>query len=248
MLRRWAVGLCLGLLCALPVLADVAATVVFASGQPRILAADGSARAVQRGSEMRAGETIETRDGRVQLRFRDGAGMSLQPETSFRVDRFRFGGERVIPDDGVLMTLIKGGLRTVTGWLGKQDRRQYLMRTTVATIGIRGTEFGALLDETGLLVSTYAGRVEVCSDVACQEVAPLESVWVRAPGVRPELRRDGAMRVPDRADVMPEAPVVRETPALPSPAAPAPQPTAPPPSFNYDPQRMQSPATQPSRP
>jgi hypothetical protein len=202
-----------------------------------------------RGSEIHGGETIETRDGRVQLRFRDGASMSLQPGTSFRIDSFRFSGERLISDDGVLMTLIKGGLRTVTGWLGKQDRSQYRIRTTVATIGIRGTEFGAALDESGLLVTTYAGLVEVCSQVACREVAPSETVWVRAPDVRPELRHEAGARALDGAAVIPEVPVVREAqPAPPATPTLTPLPNAPTPYMDYDAPRTQMPATQPNRP
>lgn len=247
MLHRLAAGLCLWLLCSVPAFAGVAATVVFLTGQPWVLAADGASRPMLRGNEIQAGETIETRDGRVQLRFRDGASMSLQPGTGFRVDHFRFGGERTIAEDGVLMTLIKGGLRTVTGWLGKNDRSQYRIRTTVATIGIRGTEFGAKLDESGLLVTTYAGLVEVCSEVACREVAPSETVWVRAPGARPELRHEAGARALDGTAVIPDVPVVREAqPPPPPPVTPLPNATTP--YMDYDAQRMQTPASQPNRP
>lgn len=222
MLHRLAAGLCLWLLCSFPAMAEVAATVVFATGQPLILAVSGASRPMQRGGEILAGETIETRDGRVQLRFRDGASMSLQPGTNFRVDRFRFSGERTVAEDGVLMTLIKGGLRTVTGWLGKRDRSQYRIRTTVATIGIRGTEFGARVDESGLQVTTYAGLVEVCSEVACRDVAPSETVWVRSPGVRPELREESLGGKLSSDGAIPETPIVREVqPVQALPQAPA---------------------------
>ena len=222
MLRQLAAGFCLWLLCSLPAMAGVAATVVFLTGQPQVIAADGRTRSLLRGSEIAAGETIDTADGRVQLRYRDGATMSLQPATRFRIDRFQYSGsERAVAGDGVLMTLLKGGLRTVTGWLGRKERSQYRIGTSVATIGIRGTEFGALLDESGLRVTTYAGLVEVCSEVACRDVAPSETVWVRAAGVRPELREEAGGR-PLRSDgVIPETPVVREVqPMLPPPQAP----------------------------
>lgn len=210
MLRRLAAGLCLWFLSSVPAMAGVAATVVFLTGQPQVVAADGSSRQLVRGAGIVAGETIDTADGRVQLRYRDGATMSLQPATRFRIDRFQFSGERVAAGDGVLMTLIKGGLRTVTGWLGRKDRAQYRIGTTVATIGIRGTEFGALLDESGLLVTTYAGLVEVCSEVGCRDVAPSETVWVRAANQRPELRHPAPATGFQGGGVIPETPVVRE--------------------------------------
>lgn len=226
LLRRLVAGICLWLVCSVPAMAEVAATVVFLTGQPQVIAADGRLRPVARGSGILAGDTIDTADGRVQLRYRDGATMSLQPATRFRIDHFQYNGERVVAGDGVLMTLLKGGLRTVTGWLGRKDRSQYRIGTTVATIGIRGTEFGALLDESGLLVTTYSGLVEVCSEVACRDVAPSETVWVRAAGVRPELRENAPGRRLSSDGVIPETPVVREV--QPAQALPQVPPQMPP--------------------
>ncbi|PKO90501.1 MAG: hypothetical protein CVU18_00660 [Betaproteobacteria bacterium HGW-Betaproteobacteria-12] len=249
MLRRLAVGLGLCWLCSLPALAELAATVVFLTGQPQAIAADGRVRLLNRGGEIAAGDTIDTADGRVQLRFRDGASMSLQPATRFRVDRFRYGGERVIAGDGVLMTLLKGGLRTVTGWLGKKDRTQYRIGTSVATIGIRGTEFGARLDGSGLLVTTYSGLVEVCSEVACRDVAPAETVWVRAAGAPPELREEARDRQLNSEGALPAVPVVREEVTLPVPTQPVPPAVqSPGPNMDYYTPREASPAVQPNRP
>jgi hypothetical protein len=212
-----------------PVLADVAATVVFFSGTPQLTAANGVIRPLKKNDSFSSGETIDTADGRVQLRFEDGASMSLQPGAQFRVDSFRFSGskERVTSGDGVVMTLVKGSLRTVTGWLGKQDRSQYRIGTSVATIGIRGTEFGAALDGSGLTVSTYAGLVEVCSEVGCVQVAPSETVWVRALGSRPELRSSLGGSNFRNGSVIPEAPLNREAIPLQQTITPVQQITQP---------------------
>lgn len=194
MVLRAAIITLLSLFWALPVFAGPAASVVFFSGQPVVVAENGLSRPLVRGADVLAGETIETRDGRVQLRFRDGASMSLQPGTTFRVDRFRYtAGDKVVPEDGVLMTLVKGGLRTVTGWLGKRDRKQYQLGTTVATIGIRGTEYSAELDGAGLVIRTYVGIVEVCSRVGCVDVPGGKEVWVRSLDESPMLRNGGGM-------------------------------------------------------
>jgi hypothetical protein len=75
-------------------------------------------------------------------------------------------------------------------------------------------------------VATYAGLVEVCSEVGCVEVAPSESVWVRALNARPELRR-GAGTGGFKADgAVPEAPVNREVVPVPQPTQPT-QPMQP---------------------
>ena len=149
--------------------AQVAATVVFSSGAVQIVARDGQARAAACGAELNAGETIETDDGRAQLRFVDGAMMSLQPSTRFRIDEFRFTERagQASPEDRGIFSLIKGGFRTLTGLIGKARREQYKVDAVVATIGIRGTDYAAKLGESGLAVTTHGGSVEVCNDGGC---------------------------------------------------------------------------------
>jgi hypothetical protein len=116
------------------------ARVDFAVGNVTAVRPDGRSRALTRGSEIEVGDTVNTQQGRAQLRFQDGAYMSLQPETSFKVDEFRFA-EQGGGKDGIVMSLLKGGMRTITGLIGRANRRNYRLRTEVATIGIRGTEY-----------------------------------------------------------------------------------------------------------
>lgn len=159
--------------------AEVAAGIVFSVGAASIVTPDGQRRPASRGGELLAGESIETGDdGRAQLRFRDGASMSLQPATRFRVDDFRFAGGKGSPEDKGFFTLLKGGFRTITGLIGKGRREQYQVGTTVATIGIRGTEYSANLGTGGLVVTTVSGQVEVCNAAGCVLVNPGESTTV----------------------------------------------------------------------
>src|SRR5690606_22462412 len=62
-----------------------AARVEFVSGEVLAVSSAGAERALSRGAELASGETIRTGDNaRAQLRFSDGAMMSLQPQTEFR--------------------------------------------------------------------------------------------------------------------------------------------------------------------
>jgi hypothetical protein len=125
-----------------PVLSHAAgvARVDFAIGNVTAVRPDGRSRTLTRGAEIEVGDTVNTQQGRAQLRFADGAYMSLQPETSFKVDEFRFA-QNGAGDDGIVMSLLKGGMRTITGLIGRANRQNYRLRTEVATIGIRGTEY-----------------------------------------------------------------------------------------------------------
>ena len=163
---------------------------MFASGAAVIVAKDGRSREAVRGAEFSSGEMIDTADGRVQLRFLDGASMSLQPATRFRIDDFRFVVQdgKASGDDQGIFSLVKGGFRTITGLIGKQRREQYRVDTAVATIGIRGTDYSAQLSEAGLSVSTFGGLVEVCSGAGCLQIGPGETVVVPSRDGRPMLQ------------------------------------------------------------
>jgi hypothetical protein len=116
------------------------ARVDFAAGDVSAVAPDGKRRPLVKGSEVQVGETVSIQQGRAQLRFADGAYMSLQPGTEFKIEEFRFTGKQD-GTESIVMHLLKGGMRTITGLIGRANRQNYKLRTEVATIGIRGTEF-----------------------------------------------------------------------------------------------------------
>lgn len=207
--------------------AQPAATIVFATGNASVLAADGAARRAERGAAVAVGDTVDTADGRAQLRFLDGATISLQPGTQFRVEQFRFAdqGGRAAAEDRVVMRFLKGALRAVSGLIGKQRNEQYRMDTPVGTIGIRGTEYGATLAGGGLSVTTYAGLVEVCNAAGCALVGPGQTLLVADGNTRPRLQGGGQAPTAPGAAV-PELPPAQVSPQLP---APPPQPVTPPP-------------------
>ena len=127
--------------------AQAAAKVDFTIGGATATGADGKPRALQKGSDIFVGDMVDTGKGRVQLRFLDGAQMALQPDTNFKVEEFRFA-QKGEGSDSVVMNLIKGGMRTITGVIGRSNRAAYALKTPSATIGIRGTEFTAEMRES----------------------------------------------------------------------------------------------------
>lgn len=138
--KRSAVGLAVAALFPVAGYAAGVARVDFAVGNVTAVRPDGRSRPLSRGSEVEVGDTVNTQQGRAQLRFQDGAYMSLQPDTSFKIEEFRFA-QKGEGNDGIVMNLLKGGMRTITGLIGRANRQNYRLRTAVATIGIRGTEY-----------------------------------------------------------------------------------------------------------
>ena len=92
-------------------------------------------------SEVQRGDTLITqRDSFAQVQFTDGSTATLRPNTTLRIDDYQFD-QKVPGKDGIVMNLVKGGLRTVTGLIGKRGNQDaYKIQTSTATIGIRGSE------------------------------------------------------------------------------------------------------------
>jgi hypothetical protein len=116
----------------------VAARVDFVYGNVTVAGLDGRAQPLLRGAELDNGDTVRTAEGRAQLRFTDGAYVSLQPQSEFAIRDYRFDGKTDGTERG-FFSLLKGAMRAVTGLVGRVNRDQYQITTPTATIGIRGT-------------------------------------------------------------------------------------------------------------
>ena len=113
------------------------------SGTLSVRKADGSVRILSQKSTVESGDTINTeRDSYAQIKFSDGAQVTLKPNTSVKLDNFKFAEDKP-QNDSFLYSLVKGGLRAVTGIVGKRNKDAYRLGTATATIGIRGTTFSA---------------------------------------------------------------------------------------------------------
>jgi hypothetical protein len=163
---------------------DLAGKVVFTQGQPVAINSEGNARELVRGSEVFSGDRLITNSGRLQLSMVDGAFISVQPESEYQIENYSYSGS---PDgtENASYTLIKGGIRAVTGLIGRQNPEAYKVNTAVATIGIRGTghntrycqgDCGTRPD--GLYHHTWEGITFVVNDVDAEDVPTGTGVYV----------------------------------------------------------------------
>ncbi|HVY05049.1 MAG TPA: FecR family protein [Burkholderiales bacterium] len=162
-----------------------AARVDFAIGNVTATGAGGQSRPIGKGAPIEQGDTINTNGGRAQLRFTDGAYVSLQPESQFRIDQYRYEGKQDGSEKG-FFSLLKGGLRTITGLVGRTNKGNYQVTTSVATIGIRGTEYTI---EYGHSVTGTVGEgeINVCNGGGCLSVMNGESYYVQGQEVKPVI-------------------------------------------------------------
>ena len=132
------------------------ARVVFVRGSLNANSIEGASRTLKAGSSVFEGDTLTTKENAYSIIvFRDKSRISLQSNTVFRVDEMKFD-EKDEDKTSALFSLLRGGLRTVTGLLGKLHPKKYKMRTSIATIGIRGTGYDLMC--TGACQSGGAGQ------------------------------------------------------------------------------------------
>ena len=162
-----------------------AAQVDFAVGNVTATGPGGQSRALGKGAQIEQGDTVNTNGGRAQLRFTDGAYVSLQPESQFRIDQYRYDGKQDGNEKGIF-SLLKGGLRTITGLVGRSNKQNYQVTTSVATIGIRGTEY-TIQYGNSITGTVGEGQIEVCNGGGCLSVTNGESYYVQGQEVKPIL-------------------------------------------------------------
>lgn len=93
------------------------------------------------------GDTIETgAASEAHVRLDDNGALAIRPNTRLMVVKFRAeGGD----NDGMILSLVKGAVRGVSGWIGKFNRPSYRLKTPNSTIGVRGTDFEVIVVPKG---------------------------------------------------------------------------------------------------
>jgi hypothetical protein len=144
----------------------------------------------------------------MQLRMKDGALISLGPDAALIIKAYAddAAGDK---KDAAVLSLVQGGLRTISGSI---DKSTYRMETPIATLGIRGTVFDVYVkDSDTTVVILREGGVDVTGDtgvVQKMDAAGLAVVVERGkapsqPGaIPPEVRaylRSFMPEVPDDA-------------------------------------------------
>jgi FecR protein len=164
--------------------ANVVGQVTHLSGTLIAKRADGTTKVFSVKSEVEQGDTLSTeQDTYARIKFVDGGEVVLRPRTQLKVAVYSFN--RAKPQaSNVLLDMLKGGMRAVTGLVGMRNHDAVKYNTPTATIGIRGTHFGALFcqndcggiptitgkpPENGLHVDVASGAI-VVSNAAGQQV------------------------------------------------------------------------------
>jgi hypothetical protein len=158
--------------------AQVAGTIVQLSGPLLAKKADGVVRILSMRSEVESGDTLVTeKNTYAMVKFIDNSEITLKPSTTFKVEDFSYDAGK--PDgDNASFNLVKGGLRSVTGLLGKRNKEKFAMKTPSATIGIRGTTFIAEWVEPSEQAVAAREAYLMASTAALGDVYPVQPLML----------------------------------------------------------------------
>jgi hypothetical protein len=168
--------------------AEKAGTVTHLSGPLFAKKSDGTTRVLSTNSIVEEGDTLITEKGTYgRIKFTDNSEITLRPNTQIKITHYSFNEDKP-KEDSAVYALAKGGLRAVTGLIGKRgDPDSYKVNTPVGTIGIRGTDWGALycqsdcgdyktssgqVPNNGLYVDVVSGKIVVVNNLGSQEFSP----------------------------------------------------------------------------
>ena len=106
----------------------------------------GAVRFLGRGDPIYKGDVISTaRRSFAVIKMVDKTNVTVRPKTVLRFDNFEVKPKR----ESAIVSLFRGGLRALTGFISKRKRDAFKIKTPIATIGIRGTEFDARICAEG---------------------------------------------------------------------------------------------------
>lgn len=169
-------------------------------------------------------ERISTEEtSQARLRFRDETDLRLGPKAAIKLDAFVFSG-----DKNAAMELSRGAMRFVSG---NGPKGSYLIRTPVATVGLRGTTVEVSVINNRTYVSLHDGAAQVCTRTGrCMELTQACTyVSVDARGVTLPQRLTTRLPVYSAQCTGALCVVDRCTPAIKGQANAAPPPAARPP-------------------
>ena len=172
------------------------ARVVRISGNARATSIDGRARALQEGAAIYERDRLNTGiKSYLVVAFNDESRVTLISNSELNIKQHQFKPEE--PEaSNALLEFIRGGLRLVSGVIGKINNDDYKIATPTATIGIRGTGFDLLCQglcssdagaDSGLFARVWDGSIELKADNDSLLLNTNQNAFMQNTQSRPQL-------------------------------------------------------------
>lgn len=134
------------------------AVVTSATGSVRVQTGSAPGKPLRIGDQVNQGDTVTTGPtSSVVLKFDDGQVAALTANSSMTVTAYQYNKQA--GSGNVLLSLISGGMRAITGLIGKASPEKVSYRAATATIGIRGTDVTIATAGGNVVVTVTEGSI-----------------------------------------------------------------------------------------
>jgi hypothetical protein len=158
-------------------LAQGSAVVATLVGRAQVQTGNATPRLLRLGDQVLQGDTLSTgANSSLVLKFDDGEVAALSQNSRMTITAYQF--EPTSRTGNMLLSLVRGGMRAVTGLLGRNNPERVAYRAATATIGIRGTDVSIVTDGTDTEVHVTDGSVTVTVGTQTFTLNPGQTAYV----------------------------------------------------------------------
>ena len=147
---------------------------------------------------------VVTANGRIKMTFLDETILRLTEHTEVTIDEYYYDPNQKA-SSRMTMNFVSGTARFITGKLGLVPRENIIITTPTATIGIRGTDFTASVDELGRSLVILLPETECTIDGDC---SPSGVITVTNDGGTVTLTEAYSATMVSSLDKIPTEPVI----------------------------------------
>lgn len=182
------------LIFSLPLLAaNGVGKILFVHGSVEIFNATGEKRIALKDGDVFKGDRVVTAPASsLQIQMSDSGYFAVRPNSEFVINEYIYNQSET---DRVETSIIRGGLRSITGAIGQKNKKAFRLKTPVATIGIRGTDLVAFylspqmaspaLGQQGSYLTIQSGAGVLETAAGAQVVAPGQAAYVASANLAP---------------------------------------------------------------
>ena len=120
----------------------VIAKISHLKGSGWLMHSDETKDALAVGQTIKQGDSIRTDlNSQTMVEFADQASLTVKESSQVNIEEYKWDEQSRTGRS--ILDFLQGAFRAVSGLIGKNDPKNYAVKTPVATIGVRGTDFGA---------------------------------------------------------------------------------------------------------
>ena len=134
------------------------AVITSTTGTVSVQTGQASPRPLRTGDQVAQGDTVVTgANSAAVMKFDDGQVVAMTANSRMQITNYQYNP--ATESGNVLLSLVSGGMRAITGLIGRRAPSQVAYRAATATIGIRGTDVTMATIDDNVVATVTDGSI-----------------------------------------------------------------------------------------